>query len=326
MPAPLLLPLLQMGAGALSQVANMGQQSGVNKKQQKFALEQYARERRDSLADYNMQNEYNSPKAQMQRLKDAGLNPNLVYDNGATTTAASVRSADTGSYTPGMAPVDLGRSAGDAIGTYYDAQVKQQQTNNMKAAEELTRAQINNTNADTILKGTRNNIDSLGYSQASALNDVTLEAAGLSLRQKYQDYKNSITQGDALKTSIAKNKVETAAASVGIFTSLSANARAEALQQPNVTAALQSILESKSRTSKNYADIRQTQQALDNAIKDGTLKQYDIDMRKRGVDPGDPAWLRVVAKAWDWLTGSGSAPDSATQQSRKKNFDKMNYK
>lgn len=31
------------------------------------------------IAFWNMQNEYNSPANQMQRLKDAGLNPNLIY-------------------------------------------------------------------------------------------------------------------------------------------------------------------------------------------------------------------------------------------------------
>lgn len=34
---------------------------------------------------WNAENEYNSPGAQMQRLKNAGLNPNLVYGSGAVT-------------------------------------------------------------------------------------------------------------------------------------------------------------------------------------------------------------------------------------------------
>lgn len=43
----------------------------------------------------DLQNEYNLPKNQMQRLRDAGLNPNLVYGNGATTL-----SADSGNVAP----------------------------------------------------------------------------------------------------------------------------------------------------------------------------------------------------------------------------------
>lgn len=41
---------------------------------------------------WDMSNAYNSPKAQMERLKEAGLNPHLVYGNGATATGGELRS------------------------------------------------------------------------------------------------------------------------------------------------------------------------------------------------------------------------------------------
>ena len=50
--------------------------------------------RRQDLANtqniefWNMQNAYNTPKAQMSRLKDAGLNPNLIYGSNANTGTA----------------------------------------------------------------------------------------------------------------------------------------------------------------------------------------------------------------------------------------------
>ena len=40
---------------------------------------------------WNMQNAYNTPKAQMERFKEAGLNPNLIY--GQTNTASPISSA-----------------------------------------------------------------------------------------------------------------------------------------------------------------------------------------------------------------------------------------
>lgn len=46
-----------------------------------------------NIANWKMQNEYNLPSNQMQRLKDAGLNPNLIYNNGASNTAGAVSSA-----------------------------------------------------------------------------------------------------------------------------------------------------------------------------------------------------------------------------------------
>lgn len=42
-----------------------------------------------SLQDFAIQNSYNSPKAQMQRLKDAGLNPDMVYGSGSIGTSDS---------------------------------------------------------------------------------------------------------------------------------------------------------------------------------------------------------------------------------------------
>ena len=60
----------------------------------------YKRQRADNRQDattayqrsidmWNMNNAYNDPSAQMERLKQAGLNPNLVYGGGATTTASA---------------------------------------------------------------------------------------------------------------------------------------------------------------------------------------------------------------------------------------------
>lgn len=60
----------------------------------KDSLDDYARVRGDALSDYEMMNKYNSPGETMKRLKSAGLNPHLVYGNGAVTTAAPVKSSD----------------------------------------------------------------------------------------------------------------------------------------------------------------------------------------------------------------------------------------
>ena len=53
-----------------------------------------------SLEMWNMNNAYNDPSAQMERLRQAGLNPNLVYGNGATTTASAPSAPQASSATP----------------------------------------------------------------------------------------------------------------------------------------------------------------------------------------------------------------------------------
>lgn len=55
------------------------------------------------------QNEYNKPINQMARLREAGLNPNLVYDNGNAIIASAGGSAqaDTANVTPSSGSLNL---------------------------------------------------------------------------------------------------------------------------------------------------------------------------------------------------------------------------
>jgi len=80
----------------------------------------------------NKQNEYNSPEAQMQRFRQAGLNPALIYSQG---NAGNMASANYSSPTP---DVDLGKGIAGAmnvLSTFQDLKVKG--------------ANITNTNAQT---------------------------------------------------------------------------------------------------------------------------------------------------------------------------------
>lgn len=81
-------------AGAANQVLNTASNvmavGNVNRRAVKHANEMWDKQGQRELQYWHMQNAYNDPSAQMQRLKDAGLNPHLVYGSGATTEAASL--------------------------------------------------------------------------------------------------------------------------------------------------------------------------------------------------------------------------------------------
>lgn len=81
----------------LSNALNVSNQNKQNNESRKFSWQMYAQQRRDAMADWNMQNAYNDPAAQMERLKNAGLNPHLVYGKGAD---AQSQSAPRGSSAP----------------------------------------------------------------------------------------------------------------------------------------------------------------------------------------------------------------------------------
>jgi hypothetical protein len=96
--------------------------------------------RKNALADWNRQNAYNNPKQQMQRYKEAGLNPNLIYNQ--QNTAQPVRSTD---YVAPQAPDFQGVLAKSAQIKLQDQQLK-----NAELTNTAIQAQINKTNADAL--------------------------------------------------------------------------------------------------------------------------------------------------------------------------------
>lgn len=87
------------------------------------------------LEMWNRGNTYNAPQAQMDRLKSAGLNPNLVYGSGAVAGQASGTlpkyNAPTMDYSH-VLPTRIG-DAVSKISQYQDFAVKQAQIDNLNA-------------------------------------------------------------------------------------------------------------------------------------------------------------------------------------------------
>lgn len=110
------------------------------------------------LQMWNLQNEYNSPAAQMQRLREAGLNPALVYGNGNALTPASSMNAPSGSAPSNSGPsVSMPKSnllqsymmsiQGDSYRagirrTEEDIEVLREQANKLRIEQLLTLANI----------------------------------------------------------------------------------------------------------------------------------------------------------------------------------------
>ena len=108
--------------GATSQNANIDKQIAAqaeeNQKTREYNLNLAKMQNQWNLDQWNRENEYNTPKAQMQRLADAGLNPDLFYQNGVSgMTAASSPSMSAGApATPqDMSAIGQKRTVGDAM-------------------------------------------------------------------------------------------------------------------------------------------------------------------------------------------------------------------
>lgn len=118
-----------------------------------------------NLEQWNRENEYNSPAQQMARLKAAGLNPDMMYQNGTSgLTAASSPSMTAGAPS---SPVDMSalgqkRTIGDAIhqglqdaliGAQIDVMKSQARKNNADAGgQEITNETLGQINQATFYK------------------------------------------------------------------------------------------------------------------------------------------------------------------------------
>lgn len=89
------------------------------------------------LEMWNLQNEYNTPSQQMQRFKDAGLNPNLIYGKGTAGNATQLPKfqAARPDYT-GRSSIAAG--ALNALSLYQDVRKKDAEIDNVKSLTRLT--------------------------------------------------------------------------------------------------------------------------------------------------------------------------------------------
>lgn len=91
------------------------------------------------LEMWNRSNEYNAPGAQMDRLRQAGLNPNLVYGSGAVGNSSGQLpkySAPTADFSR-VPPIGMGIPA--MLGMFQDFTMKNAQIDNVRAQSESLR-------------------------------------------------------------------------------------------------------------------------------------------------------------------------------------------
>lgn len=82
--------LMLAAYNTMGQIGSAAMSYGTHKADRKFNAAQAQINRDWQEKMWNLANEYNHPRQQMQRLTEAGLNPALVYGDGATTLAARV--------------------------------------------------------------------------------------------------------------------------------------------------------------------------------------------------------------------------------------------
>ena len=318
MPGPLVIPAISAGSQLASTAIGAAAQGKMNKKQRRWNEKMYAMQRADALTDWRMQNEYNSPMAQMQRLTDAGLNPNLVYGNGAEAQSGAMpRQTNVESWNP--RPADFSGIGTAALG-FMDTMIKQQTADNLEAQKTIMEQ-------DALLK-------------AAQINETAARTAKIG--QDTEIGKATLYRADELaQTSLEFQKAQVGKTLADTTYTLDNNERAEAMQSQNIRESMERVLQLRmqrlqiaaqikntdAQTEKTRlesqltkiagtnaqelsnlsvreinARIESTRAAIQNLYKDAQLKQLDIDLKKSGLQPGDPLYMRALQRALSMRT------------------------
>lgn len=280
---PLAIPLIQAGTSLL----NAGSQGMQNAANRRFSEKMYNQQRADALSDRDFENFYNSPAEQMKRLEAGGLNPNLVYGNGANTATVSTRQSN---YSQPQTKAPELSGIGEGIMSFFKIMQMQAETDRIKAAADLTREQTKivpaqgeniqattaNTQANTARTGVLTNAEKLQLDTATQLQPVTIETAKATLDQKKADIANTLANTTA---------------------TLDANERAKLTNAQNLQKGVEEILNLRLSRAKTEAEINHINQTIANLKNSNVLQELDIALKRVGVQPSDNIVFRVIGQA-----------------------------
>lgn len=261
------------GASLLSDGANMWFQSAQNKRNRQFTREMYWRQREDALSDWHMQNAYNAPLAQMERLKAAGLNPNLVYGNGAEAMSGGMPRASSSSGGQGEAPrVNLQNAAM----SYYDTQLKQVAMDQTQQNMELMKLKM-------ITEGER--AKNVAADTMKKIQDTRTGSEALAWAMSQRPVMAAITHAQLDKLS------------ANIQFTLDENERKTAMNAANLRIAAEQILNMRLSRAKTRAEIDHIKQQIQNLKTSQGLQDLEQQWMKEGKTKGDWYFWRFLNDA-----------------------------
>lgn len=257
--------LISAGTAAASTAFNAASQGNMNKKQRKWNEMMYNRQRYDNNQQWHMQNEYNSPANQMRLAREAGINPVAAFSGGNSFSPASViKSADAPTWSPRAPEIDLAPAGQGGVNTYYDVQLKKAQVDNLKTQNSVLSNEAALKAAQILNTQTGTANTSLDVALKGGLFENSIAMAQENLRKLQSDSSLSL-----------------------------ANARwAEPMNKQR--------FEQGEKTIQNLiADLRQKQSSTENTRMDTELKRYEAELRKNGITPSDPTYIRMLGQ---WLS------------------------
>lgn len=270
----------QLAVGARNNKKNRQATRDINTAQLSYGWDMYNQQRKDALAD----RDYNHPSQIMQRYKEAGLNPNLIYGQGSDGT--SVRSSSPGSSNLEVprndsGPVNQGlETMGNAFAQFVDIQQTQAKTDNLRVQRELIEAEINASKTGQQYTTARTNTEVYNLDYAKGQRNVREKQERANLDKTLVDIIYTVNQDErsalANTANIAKTVQEIASSKLEM-----AQTR---LQMAKTTQETQKILR----------EISHLETLIEVSKNEARIKQIHIDMYNDGMIPTDPGYWRLL--------------------------------
>lgn len=179
-------------------------QAKENEKNREYNLQLAKMQNEWNLQQWERENEYNNPLNQMARLKAAGLNPNLVYGNGAgQSTAASSPSLTSGAPS---SPVDMSLmvqrpTVGQIMNQALQNRILQAQVDN-------TEAQTRKTLADADISETEAKYKEAEKLLGIELGNQNLRKNAQEISNLYVDWQMKVNQNEGMIYDVFMKKIE----------------------------------------------------------------------------------------------------------------------
>ena len=147
------------GAGATLAASQIDNEAADRR--QRESQEWQTRERNEqnlwNLGQWERENQYNSPAAQKQRLIDAGLNPNMLYNQGVSEAASVTGSA--GAAPSNYVPSTFGQGVSNALQALLNVEdLKTKRINNNTLSFQILNVQQSLQSIGNTLTKRRRNI------------------------------------------------------------------------------------------------------------------------------------------------------------------------
>lgn len=252
--------------------------------------------------NWTMQNEYNSPTAQMQRLQEAGLNPNLVYGTGAVgNNANSVHAAPNvpvgGYMMPQNMMAGLGQ-LGEAFMNFVAMRKQEAEIGQIKETTNLTRLQGDLASLDILAK----NFQNAKTAEEAKVWSKLLSARLDMMRASTNDVNSKVEYRRNVETPIGIKQLDVMDANIAASKASARNSDASTsniyarmvlipLEAQKIRAEIQGIFQnihaSQAQIQKIWSEIdnidsRTSHQERENKIKDILLKN-GINLNEGGI-------------------------------------------